>query len=307
MRRLLVTCLFVLAAFSRPARGEEDPREAERQFRFLLSRGDELRAQSDQFDNHTAAADTARWKAQWHRLEGDYRHFLNDHPQHARAMVAYGDLLYDEHNEEDGVRWWEKAIVADPREAYAYNSLANHYGHCGRAADALRYYAKAIELAPTEPVFRFNWATTCQLFRKESHSVYGWDTEEIFERSLAQFRSARDLAPQDYDLSTAYAQTFYQMPKPDWTEAYKAWQFCLNQNLDPQQRDFVRANLARVCIRMGRSDEAKEWAAKLPPGEQDLIRRSIERKIAEMGKPDAASSATTSTPATAAPTALPRQ
>src|SRR5258707_7807961 len=101
MLRALLICSLTMLALSPGVRGEEDPREAERQFRFLLSRGDELRAQSDQFDNHTAAAATARWKAQLHRLEGDYRHFLNDHPRHARAMVAYGDLLCDEVNAED--------------------------------------------------------------------------------------------------------------------------------------------------------------------------------------------------------------
>src|SRR5437588_4345143 len=125
MRRALVMCLFMVAAFSRPVRGEEDPREAERQFRFLLSRGDELRAQRDQIDSGDTLG-AQRWKTQIHRLEGDYQHFLNDHPQHARAMVAYGDLLYDQQDDEGGIRWWEKAIAVDPCEAYAYNSLANH-------------------------------------------------------------------------------------------------------------------------------------------------------------------------------------
>jgi tetratricopeptide (TPR) repeat protein len=274
------------------ARSEEDPRDAERQFRFLLSRGDELRAQNDGFGNHTPAAVTNHWKAQLRRLEGDYQHFLNDHPQHARAMVAYGDLLYEEEGEEAGVRWWKKAVAVDPREAYAYNELANHYGHFGQADEALRYYEKAIELAPTEPIFRFNWATTCQLFRKESHAVYGWNVDEIFQHSLEQFRSARDLSPQDFELSSAYAETFYQMPKPDWREAYKAWQFCLNQPLGDSQRQFVCAHLARVCIRLGRYDEAKEWASKLSSHEQETVRRAIERRIAELIKAAAASTVT---------------
>jgi tetratricopeptide (TPR) repeat protein len=301
--RAWVICLFGVVALARSVRGEEDPRDAERQFRFLLSRGDELRAQSDEFGNHTSAAVTNHWKAQFHRLEGDYQHFLNNHPQHARAMVAYGDLLYEEENEEAGVRWWEKAIAADPREPYAYNELANHYGHFGKADEALRYYEKAIELAPTESIFRFNWATTCQLFRKESHAVYGWSVDEIFQHSLEQFRSARDLSPQDYDLSTAYAETFYQMPKPDWREAYKAWQFCLNQLLTDSQRQFVCANLARVCIRLERYDEAREWVSKLSGSGQDSVRRAIERKIAESSKVSAGSTATnTVAPRTPDPT-----
>lgn len=302
MRRALVTCLFALAALTQSVRAEEDPREAERQFRFLLSRGDELRAQSAQFSQNTPAAVTERWKARMHRLEGDYQRFLNHHPQHARAMVAYGGLLDDQGREDEAMRWWERAIAVDPREAYAYNSLANHYGHAGHADRALRYYEKAIELAPTEPIFRFNWATTCQLFRNESKAVYGWDKDEIFRHSLEQFRSARDLSPQDFDLSVAYAETFYEMPTPDWAEAYQAWQFCLHQPLSDRNRQFVCANLARVCIRLGHYDEAGQWASSLSTSEQDSVRRAIERRIAELSRAEKASTAT-NTPSAFSPDA----
>jgi len=292
--RLLATCFLALVALSPSVRAEEDPRDAERQFRFLLSRGDELQAQSEP----ASPADAARWKAQLHRLEGDYKHFLNDHPGHSRAMVAYGSLLYDQHREDEGMRWWEKAIAVNPQEAYAYNDLANDYGHNGHADKALRYYQKAIDLAPTEPIFRFNWATTCQMFRNESKAVYGWSKEEIFQHSLEQFRQARDLVPQDFEMASTYAETFYMMPKPDWQGAYDGWQFCLKQPLDDQQRQHVYANLARTCVRLGRIDEARQWLAKLTDNGQASVRRSLERKIDQT---TAASLAQTNSPSAVAP------
>src|SRR5580698_32598 len=267
-KRWLLTCFFALVAFSSSVRAEEDPREAERQFRFLLSRGEELQAQQT-----ATAADLERWNVQIRRLEGDYKHFLNDHPLHTRAMVAYGSLLYDQHREEEGIHWWEKAIAIDPQEAYAYNALANDYGHNGHADKALPYYQKAIDLVPTEPIFRFNWATTCQMFRNESTKVYGWNKEQIFQHSLEQFRQARDLVPQDFEMASTYAETFYMMPKPNWQGAYDGWQFCLKQPLEDDQRQIVYSNLARTCIRMGRDDEAKQWLAKITNGTQVPIRR----------------------------------
>ncbi len=296
--RLLAISFLALVALSPSIRAEEDPRDAERQFRFLLSRGDELQAQRDTI----SPTNVNRWKAQMRRLEGDYKHFLNDHPRHTRAMVAYGSLLYDQHLEDEGVAWWEKAIAIDPQEAYAYNSLANDYGHNGHADKALLYYQKAIDLVPTEPIFRFNWATTCQMFRNESKAVYGWSKDEIFQHSLEQFRQARDLVPQDYEMASTYAQTFYMMPKPDWQGAYDGWQFCLNQPLDDQQRQYVYANLSRTCIRLGRIDEARQWLAKLTDnGQKSFVRRALERKIAE--ETTAAGSTHTNSPATAAPDA----
>jgi len=291
MWRALMIGLFAVA-LAHGVYGEEDPRDAERQFRFLLSRGDELRAQKDRFDPQTPPAVTERWKAHLKHLERDYQHFLHDHPLHARAMVAYGGLLYDEEDEDEGARWWEKAIAVDPREPYAYNNLANVYGHDGHAAKALQYYQMAIDLAPTEPIFRFNWATTCQLFRNESRAVYGWSVDEIFQHSMEQYRAARDLDPQNYDLSSTYAETFYQLPKPDWPGAYEAWQFCLRQPLDDRQREFACGHLARVCIRLGRIDEAKQWVSKISTSDQMSVRRLIERKIAELSQKTGGSTTT---------------
>lgn len=296
--RLLVTCFLALVALSSSVRAEEDPRDAERQFRFLLSRGEELQTESEALTR----ANFAHFKAEQHRLEGDYKHFLNDHPNHTRAMVAYGSLLYDEHNEDEGVHWWEKAIEIDPQEAYAYNNLANHYGHNGQADKALRYYRKAIDLVPTEPIFHFNWATTCQMYRNESHKVYGWNKDEIFQHSLEEFRKARDLVPEDFGMASTYAETFFMMPKPDWQGAYDGWQFCLKQPLVDQQRQYVYANLARTCVRMGRNDEARQWLAKLTDTGRASIRRQLERKIAEQSK--SAASAQTNSPPIVAPEAV---
>lgn len=276
---LLPALLLVVRVF-----GEEDPREAERRFRFLLARGEELQAQSADLGPGASRAEVARLGALRRRHENDYRHFLNDHPQHTRAMVAFGSLLYDQGREEEGIRWWEKAIALDPREAYAYNNIANHYGHSGRAADALKLYDKAIALEPAEPVFRFNWATVCVTFRNDARTVYGWTKEEIYRHCLEQFRKARDLAPQDFDLASAYAQTFYAMPEPDWQEAYAAWKFCLDLPLDDAQRQFVYANLARAGVELGRYDEAREWTTKLTNDGKNSVRRALERRIAERKK-----------------------
>jgi tetratricopeptide (TPR) repeat protein len=291
---LLPALLLAVRAF-----GQEDPREAERRFRFLLARGEELQAQSESLSPGASPAEVAGLEASWRRLEAEYRHFLSDHPRHTRAMVAYGSLLYDRGREPEGIRWWEKAIALDPREAYAYNNIANHYGHSGRAAEALKLYDKAIKLEPTEPAFRFNWATTCVTMRGAAQKVYGWTTVEIYRHCLDQFRKARDLAPQDFELSSAYAQTFFGMPNPDWLEAYRAWEFCLNQPLTDPERQFVFANLARTCAELGRYDEARQWTARLPNDGQNAVRRGIERRIAARSHP-ARSPAETNSPTTGA-------
>jgi thioredoxin-like negative regulator of GroEL len=132
--------------------------------------------------------------------------------------------------------------------------------------------------------------------------VYGWSKEEIFQHSLEQFRQARDLVPQDFDMASTYAETFYMMPKPDWQGAYDGWQFCLKQPLDDQQRQQVYANLARTCIRLGRIDEARQWLAKLTDNGQTSMRHLLERKIDQQSKTTGSSQ--TNSPAIVTPDAV---
>ncbi len=80
-----------------------------------------------------------------------YENFLERHPKHAKARLAYGSFLY-EADEEEGVQQWEMAREADPKNPAAWNNLANFYGHRGPVQKAFEYYARAIEIEPAEAV-----------------------------------------------------------------------------------------------------------------------------------------------------------
>ncbi len=229
--------------------------------------------------SHGAAAQ--QWWRQW-RLESAFKKFLSDHPNHARAMVAYANFLTDSGRHDEAIEWLGKAIVADPKLAVAYNNLANFYGEFGRPQDALHYYQTAFTLEPDNPLYRFNWATTCYLFRTDARAVYGWDKSEIFRRCLTQYRTARDLAPENYGYASAYAETFFMAPDPDWQEAYVAWQFCLDQELDAETRQRTYSHIALVCMKMGRLDEAKQWLEKMDAAEVQGLRSVRERKLAQL-------------------------
>ncbi|MFO1501188.1 MAG: hypothetical protein U1G07_22830, partial [Verrucomicrobiota bacterium] len=113
-----------------------------------------------------------------------YDDFLQQHPNHTRARLAYGSFLYETQDEDDGVAQWEKARQLDPSNPAAWNNLANHYGHRGPVTKAFDYYTKAIELNPNEPVYLQNLATTVYLFRKDAMEFYHTDEKQVFDRSL---------------------------------------------------------------------------------------------------------------------------
>ena len=97
-----------------------------------------------------------------------YEGFLRQHPEHARAHLAYGSFLMETHEEEEAVNQMEKARELDPKNPAAWNNLANYYGHRSPVKKAFEYYAKAIELNQNERIYYQNLATTVFLFRKDA-------------------------------------------------------------------------------------------------------------------------------------------
>lgn len=273
--------LIVLALVAWPALGQ--PSEADARYEQLLAADRQLALDIERAGPAPGMLAAAKLRARLRRLEDDYRDFVRRHPQHGRGLVAYGSFLEDLGRRAEAVQCWEKALAVPDADAWtqahALNNLANYWGHEGDPQRALRDYERAIQLLPDEPVFRFNWATMCSLYRTDAAKLYGWDNAEIFRRSLEQFRRARDLAPHDPSYARAYAETFYLMPSADWSAAYDAWLYCLNQPLEDEARNDIYAQLVRVCLNLGRRDEAQAWLEKMnAPGAQGL-RAALQRRL----------------------------
>ncbi len=180
-----------------------------------------------------------------------YQDFLQQHPDHVRARLAYGSFLYETGREEEGVWQWDKARELDPKNPAAWNNLANHYGHRGPVEKAFEYYAKAIELKPDEPVYYQNFATTMYLFRKDAMEVYKIDEKTVFDRSLELYRKALKLDPKNFPLATDYAQSYYGIKPLRTEEALTAWNYALKIANDDFEREGVYVHLARVEANSG--------------------------------------------------------
>jgi tetratricopeptide (TPR) repeat protein len=257
--------------------------DVDTEYRQLLVEDDRFLEHMEKLSGSRSRLTQSMLHAKARRVEAGYRKFLSEYPGHVRAMVAYGSFLRDFQRDDEALGWWNKATAVDPNCAAAFNDIAELYGSTGRAAEALRLHQKAYELAPTEPVYRFNWANTCILYRKDAQKVYGWDTDEIFRRSLEQMRKARDLAPENFEFARGYAESFFLMKNPDWQQMYAAWQYCLGQPLQAADLQLVYGHLARVSMHLKRFDEARSWLAKMDAPDVQTVRTTLERNLLELG------------------------
>jgi tetratricopeptide (TPR) repeat protein len=200
---------------------------------------------------------TRRIHARLDTVRTHYDEFLRRHPDSSRGFLAYGTFLNDIGEEELGRVQFENAARIDPKNPAAWNNLANYYGENGPLTNAFVDYARAIELDPTEAVYYRNFATTVYLFRKDAREFYGIDEQQVFDKSLDLYRKAIQLAPDDFELATDYAQSYYGIRPLRTNDALLAWTNALKVAHNEIEREGVYVHLARVKVAALRFDEAR--------------------------------------------------
>ena len=234
-----------------------------------------------------------------------YEDFLRRHPSHARGHIAFGSFLDNIHEEDASVAELDKAREIDPKNPAAWNQLANYYGHRGPVTKAFEYYAKAIELDPTEPVYYRNMATTVYLFRKDAKEYYHINEQQVFDKALGLYESAFKLDPNDFELAHDLAQTYYGIKPLRAEAALKAWTNAMNVATNDVERQGIYIHFARIHILSGHFAEAQQNLNMVTNDFYAELKQRVTKSLAwhqEEARTNAAA-ATTSTPASNAPPA----
>src|ERR1051326_1189022 len=206
----------------------------EKEFQQLMADDDAVHEQIDEWirsNNEFAAkgASTPREElshrilARLEPIRKRYQDFLKQHPDHARAHVAFGSFLNDLNDEDRAVEEWEKALSLNAKDPAVYNNLAEVYAHHGPVKKAFEYYEKAIELNPRESLYYHNFGTVVYLFRKDAMEIYKIAEQQVFDKALELYPKAMKLDPDDFPLASDIAQTYYGIKPWRTEEALKAW------------------------------------------------------------------------------------
>jgi tetratricopeptide (TPR) repeat protein len=273
-----------------------DPKDpVEKEFQKLMDFDDETHAEVDKWirDNSQFAAKGAgisREEAKRHILERldpvdkAYQEFIQKHPNHARARVAYASFLGDTKGEDAAEEQLEKALALDTNNPAIYNNLANIYGHTGPVKKAFEFYAKAIQLSPQEPVYYHNLGTTVYLFRMDAKEYYKISEDEVFAKAFQLYSNAMRLDPQNFPLASDVAQTYYGIKPLRVDEALGAWTNALNIAHDEVEREGVYIHFARINLIGGRLDLASAFLNSVTNDMYTDLKRRITRNLDEKEK-----------------------
>ena len=237
------------------------------------------------FDSHGAGESkeqlNARIQARLKAVRQNYDNYLVRFPTNAPAYLAYGSFL-DEIGDDDGAyAKYEKGRELDPSNPAAWNDLANYYGENGPVTNAFAYYTKASELDPIEPVYYENFATTVYLFRKDAEEFYNINEAQVFDKSLALYRKAIKLDPDNFTLQTDYAESYYGIKPLRTNDALEAWTNALKVAHTDLERQGVYIHLARIKIAAGRYAEAQAHLDAVTNAVDADLKKRLERNLRE--------------------------
>ena len=194
------------------------------------------------------------------RLEGlkdGYQTFLRNHPDSAHGFLAYGSFLNDIGDEEGACVQFENSKQLDPKNPAVWNNLANYYGERGGVTNAFADYTEAIRLAPDEPVYYENFATTVYLYRKDVRDFYHLNEGQVFDKALGLYQQAMKLDPTNLVLATDYAECYYGIKPYRTNDSLVAWSNALTIAHSDVEREGVTIHLARMKTAFGLYDSAQ--------------------------------------------------
>ena len=307
MRRLLIGLLGTLVAASGlmaatnlpagtsnpppgTASGADDP--VEREYKKLMEDDDAAQTEVEQWirDNDAAAARGGglpdadlkrRIRNRLAPIRAGYDDFINRHPQHARARVAYGSFLSEQHDEEGAQEQFEKALALNSKDPAAHNNLANLYGHTGQVKKAFEHYAKAIELNPKEPIYYHNFGTTVYLFRQDAMEFYGISEQQVYDKALGLYRKAMEFDPHDFPLAADVARTYYGIKPLRLEDALRAWTNTLALAQNETEREEVYLHLARLKLQDDRFPEVRAHLNAVTNEANAVLKQRLVRNLAE--------------------------
>ncbi|MCX6952292.1 MAG: hypothetical protein NTV51_09025 [Verrucomicrobia bacterium] len=218
--KLFILCLTVAVLAVNPSRAAEPAGEsmAERGLKKIAERQREIFAAAEKQGDKL---DQEAFRTQVQSLTHDYERFLNENPKFALGPAAYGGLLSKVGMRKEAAAMWLKANQLDSDLPYVKNQLGGYLAEEGKPLEAAPYFLAAIKLSPNEPIYHYQLGTLLVEARDDFLRDGGWTRAALDEAVAKAFKRAAELAPDRFEFAYRYAESFYDLAKPDWDLALK--------------------------------------------------------------------------------------
>jgi tetratricopeptide (TPR) repeat protein len=252
---LLLCSAFLLVPLGAGA-AESAETMAERSLKRIVEQQREIFAEAQKQGENL---DQAALRQRMQSLSHDYELLLRDNPQFAAGYAAYGYMLGKVDMRKESTAMLMRANQLDPNIPLVKNQLGNLLAEEGKPLQAAPYFIAAIKLAPNEPLYHYQLGTLLVEARDDflAAETGEWTRASLDAAMSEAFRRAAELAPDRFEFAYRYAESFYDLEKPDWDAALKAWSALEEKAPTAIERQTMRLHAANICLKMGKTFHAR--------------------------------------------------
>jgi tetratricopeptide (TPR) repeat protein len=205
--------------------------------------------------------DQAWLRGELQNVINSYDILIQKNPDFAAAYVPYGMLLGKVGMTKEAVAILLKANKLDPNIPVVKNQLAKHLAEDGKPVEALPWILAAINLEPREPLYHYHLGLLLAEGRDEFIRTGQFTGEALDKAMLGAFAHAAEFAPDNFAYAYRHAEAYYDLGKPQWDEALKAWSALEERAKPGVEKGTIRLHAANVLLKQGQTDRARALLA----------------------------------------------
>lgn len=210
--------------------------------------------------------DEARLRGELQNVINSYDILIQKSPDFAPAYVAYGMLLGQVGMTREAVGILLKANKLDPHIPVVKNQLAKHLAEDGKPVEALPWIMAAIDLEPKEPLYHYHFGLLLTEGRDEFIRTGQFTRTALDQAMFEAFRKAAELAPDKFAYAYRAAEAYYDLEKPSWDAALKAWAALEERAKPGVEQQTIRLQAANVLLKQGKPERAAALMATVTEG-----------------------------------------
>lgn len=186
-----------------------------------------------------------------------YEALISAAPNYVAAFISYGMMLHRIGERIPSNAMLIRADQIDPYHAIVKNQLGNYQAEEGNYPEAMGFYQMAIDLRPDEPLYHYQLGNLLFGYKNFFIDDKLFLPEGIDLEIQNRFREAAMLAPGHLPYRLRYAQSFFDIARPNWEAALAEWQQLVNFVDSPEEKQMMLLYMAKTRFEMGHHTAAQ--------------------------------------------------
>jgi len=210
------------------------------------------------YERALATEDVHSIKTELQSIVDGYEALISAAPNYVAAFISYGMMLHRIGERIPSNAMLIRADQIDPYHAIVKNQLGNYQAEEGNYPEAMGFYQMAIDLRPDEPLYHYQLGNLLFSYKNFFIDDKLFLPEGIDLEIQNRFRKAAMLAPAHLPYRLRYAQSFFDIARPNWEAALEEWQQLVNFVESPEEKQMMQLYMAKTRFEMGHHTAAQK-------------------------------------------------